>query len=229
MYGTQGIGKSSWAASAPAPIFLPTEDGAEDIGVDRFPVARSYFEVIENLGALYEGPCEYRTICLDTADWLERLIWTDICAVKGVSAISEIGYGKGYDLALNYFRDVLAGLDALREKYGATVVVLAHSKIERFENPSTDAYDRYMPRLYKSAAAYLQEWADEVFFASYRIYTAEGADKRIRAAGGTERVIYTTERPSHLAKNRLGLPDELPFLWSAYAEHAKGLTLPAGQ
>jgi len=121
---------------------------------------------------------------------------------------------------------VLAGLDALREKYCLTAILIAHAKIERYENPATDAYDRYTPRLYKTSAALIQEWADEVFFATYRVYTAKGEDERIRAAGRGERVVYTTERPSHLAKNRLGLTDELPLVWSEYAKHAGGATLP---
>jgi len=98
LYGTQGIGKSTWAASAPLPVFIPTEDGLEDIGAPRFPVAKSYGDVMGALAALYNGPCEFRTVAIDSADWLERLIWAEVCAVKSVSAISEIGYGKGYEI-----------------------------------------------------------------------------------------------------------------------------------
>ena len=37
--------------------------------------------------------------------------------------------------------------------------------------------------------------------------------------GSGERILRTTERPSHLAKNRLALPDELPLSWPEFAKH----------
>jgi hypothetical protein len=43
--------------------------------------------------------------------------------------------------------------------------------------------------------------------------------KRSRGIGTGERIIRTVERPSHVAKNRLNLPDEMPLEWSAYAQH----------
>ena len=39
IYGTEGIGKSTTAASAPKPIFVQTEDGTDQIGCDSFPLA----------------------------------------------------------------------------------------------------------------------------------------------------------------------------------------------
>jgi hypothetical protein len=104
-----------------------------------------------------------------------------------------------------------------------TVVLIAHAKIERFENPETDSYDRYSPRLHKLASHVIQEWCDEVFFATYKVYTKQADEgfnrKKAKGIGTGERVMFTTERPSHLAKNRLNLPDELPLDWQAYAAH----------
>lgn len=39
LYGTEGIGKSSFAAQVPRPIFVPTEDGLDEIVCDKFPLA----------------------------------------------------------------------------------------------------------------------------------------------------------------------------------------------
>ena len=104
-----------------------------------------------------------------------------------------------------------------------TVILIAHAKIERFENPETESYDRYVPRLHKYARAVVQEWCDEVLFATYKVYTKvtdEGFNrKKAKGMGSGERVIRTTERPAHLAKNRLNLPDELPLDWPAYAQY----------
>lgn len=223
VYGTAGIGKSTFATCAPSPIVVQTEDGLGEIDCHKFPVASSFDEVMSNLGALYQDEHTYRTVVIDSLDWLERLIWGKVCATRQVATIEDIGYGKGYTFALQHWRDVLDGLGALRDRKGMTVILIAHARIERFENPETEAYDRYVPRLHKTAAAMVSEWCDEVLFASYRVFTKatdEGFNqKRVQGLGSGERVLRTSERPSHLAKNRLNLPDELPLAWTEFATH----------
>jgi hypothetical protein len=226
VYGTAGIGKSTFATCAPSPIVLQTEDGLNEIDTHKFPVATSFDEVMSNLGALYQEDHGYRTVVIDSLDWLERLIWAKVCAIRQVASIEDIGYGKGYTFSLTHWRDVLDGLTALRDRKGMTVILIAHAKIERFENPETESYDRYVPRLHKTAAALVAEWCDEVLFAGYRVFTKatdEGFNqKRVQGLGSGERVLKTSERPAHLAKNRLNLPDELPLAWSEFAKFLPG-------
>lgn len=229
VYGVQGVGKSTYASQAPHPVFIPTEDGVSNIDCARFPLARSMEEVLDALGALYAEPHNYQTVVIDSLDWLERLIWTRVIEERGsqsrtpVTNIEDFGYARGYTYALDPWREILEGLAALRDARGMTIILLAHAKIERFENPETEAYDRYSPRLHKHAAALVQEWCDEVLFATYRVHTKqsdEGFDRtRTRGIGTGDRILRTTERPAHLAKNRLSLPDELPLDFAAFAQY----------
>jgi hypothetical protein len=107
-----------------------------------------------------------------------------------------------------------------------TVVLIAHAKIEKFENPETVPYDRYSPRLHKLASALVQEWADEVLFATYKVHTIkvdEGFNKAKHNGVSTgERIIRTVERPAHVAKNRLGLPEEIPLDYRVFAALVRG-------
>src|SRR5690606_24699815 len=122
---------------------------------------------------------EYRTVVIDSLDWLERLIWAEVCADQGVDNTEKIGYAKGCTFAIDKWRAVLGALDALRSDRSMTVVLIAHAKIEKYENPETVPYDRYSPRLHKLASALVQEWCDEVLFATYKVHTikvAEGFD-----------------------------------------------------
>ncbi|MBA2480447.1 MAG: ATP-binding protein [Planctomycetes bacterium] len=223
LYGTQGIGKSTFGSMAPSPIFIQTEDGLGEINTSRFPLATSLSDVMQAFAQLYDGEHSYRTIVIDSLDWLERLIWAEVCQAKNVANIEDIGYAKGYTFALTHWRSVLDGLSALRTARGMAIVLIAHAKIETFSNPETEPYDRYVPRLRKDASAMIQEWCDEVLFATYRIFTKstdEGFNRsRIQAIGTGERIIRTSERPAHVAKNRLNLPDELPLDWNAFAQH----------
>lgn len=226
LYGTHGIGKSTFGSMAESPIFIATEDGLSEIECDRFPLSTSFREVLAALSELYTEEHEYDTVVIDSLDWLERLIFAEVCAKRGVESIEDIGYAKGYTFALTQWREVLDGLDALRNDRCMKTILIAHARIEKFDNPETESYDRYVPRLNKHASALIQEWCDEVLFATYRVHTKhtdEGFNrKRTQGIGTGERIIRTTERPAHMAKNRLNLPDELPLDYRIYAAYAHG-------
>ncbi len=223
VYGTQGVGKSTFAAGSRKPVFLQTEDGLGEIDCHKFPLASSFEEAMRAVRELYMEDHSFETIVVDSLDWLERLIWANVCVERSVKSIEDIGYAKGYVFALAQWRSFLDGLTALRGDRGMTIVLIAHARIERFENPETDTYDRYVPRLHRLASQLIQEWCDEVFFATYKIFTKQTDEgfnrKRTHGIGTGERILRTTERPAHVAKNRLNLPEELPLEWSAYARY----------
>lgn len=222
LHGPQGVGKSSWAAAAPNPIFLPTEDGLGRLEVDAFPLLQSFDAVVEAIGALYQENHEYNTVVLDTADWLEPLIWKATCEANGWNNIEQPGFGKGYLAATEFWTKLFDGLNALRADRGCAIVVVAHSEIKRYNSPETEPYDRFSIKLQARAAAKLQEWADCVFFANFKTYTATtdaGFNKTVvRGVGTGERVLYTEERPAFLAKNRYSLPPEMSLNWMAFQE-----------
>ena len=221
VYGTHGIGKSTFGAMAEKPIFIQTEDGLGEIDCERFPLAQSYEDVLAALSELYTEEHDYRTVVIDSLDWLERLIWEKVCQTHKVDSIEKIPYAKGYVFALTHWREVIQGLTALRQQRGMAIILVAHCQIEKFANPETDTYDRYSPKLQKLASALIQEWCDEILFATYEVHTktiTEAFDhKRVQGIGIGRRILRTTERPAHMAKNRLNLPEEIPLDYRVYA------------
>jgi hypothetical protein len=227
LYGTEGIGKSTYAAQAPNPIFIPTEDGLGEIDCASFPLAKQLTDVEESLTALAKEPHEYQTVVIDSLDWLEQLIWDDLCRISNSASIEKVdgGYGKGYIAALGFWRHILDLLDVLHKQRNMAVILIAHAKVERFEDPESTAYDRYSPRLHKHASALLTEWVDAVLFATrkFRTETEDAGFGRERtiAVGigpeGGERILRTVGGPSCVAKNRYNLPFELPLSWEAFA------------
>jgi len=227
IYGTEGIGKSTAAAQAPNPIFIQTEDGLDQIDCASFPLATTFAEVKESLAALINDEHDFESVVIDSVDWLERLIWDDLCRQYGVTSIEKVdgGYARGYTHALTQWRSVLHDLNTLRNRRGMCVILLAHAKVETFADPEHAAYDRYSPRLHKHATALITEWADAVLFATRKIITKTesggggfGRDRTIAAGlgkDGGERVLRTVGSPACVAKNRYDLPAELPLSWSA--------------
>ena len=164
--------------------------------------------------ALYAEEHAYQTVVMDRLDWLERLIWAEVCRKRRVETIEDIGYAKGYVFALTQWREVLEGLTALRNRPRHDGDSDRPRPIEHFENPETDTYDRYVPA-YKLASALVQEWCDEVLFATYRVHTKpvdEGFDRKRSRARHRRAHVHTAERPAHVAKNRLACRRAAPGL-----------------
>ena len=218
VYGVDGIGKSTFAAGAPNPIFIFTEDSIGTLDVPHFPIAKTPSDVEQALGALYSEKHNYQTVVLDTADWCEALIDADIQATHDAK---ELAYGKGTVKLAERWRALLAGFEALRNDRGMCVIILAHCEIKRFDSPETEPYDRYQLKLSGRSGDVLREWSDAVLFANYRVAikkTEIGFDKKVSRGFSTgERLLYTNDRPAYRAKNRYSLPDELPLSWDALA------------
>ena len=224
IYGSEGVGKSTFAALAPNPVFVQTEDGLSEIDCSKFPLAKSFDDVVLQLQAVRDEQHDYGTVVIDSLDWLERLVWDRVCADYGVKSIEKAdgGYGKGYVHALTYWRQIVSLLNDIRARKGMAVILIAHAAVERFEDPEHAAYDRYTPRLHKKACSLVCEWVDAVLFASrrMRVDSTTGKAAPVGADGG-ERILRTNVSPACIAKNRFGLPTELPLSWSAFVEALK--------
>jgi len=219
LVGTEGIGKSTFGAAAPSPIFIAAEDGVRHLDVASFPEPKTFGEVLDALRVLASEPHEYRTVVLDTLDWIEPLIWNDVCARNGWESIETPGYGKGYGVALEEWRKLLVALDYLRTAKNMEIILLAHASIRSFSNPAGHDYSRYECKLQKSAAALLREWCDVNLFAVHEEFVSEGKGLAKSKAVSTGLRLLKTERTAAWdAKNRHGLPPELPLDYAAYAE-----------
>ena len=208
IYGCEGIGKSSFGAHTPTPIFIPTEDGLDQIDCESFPLSQTFEEFISYLSALVENEHSYRTVVIDSVDWLERLIWDHCCKNYGVKSIEKVdgGFGKGYVIALTYWRQVIDLLRTLRDQKGMIVVLLAHAKVENFSDPESTPVSRFSPRIHKAAASLLNEWVDAVLLATRELGASRGEK-------GGDRILRTIGSSSCVAKNRYSLPEILPFDW----------------
>ncbi len=201
LYGPHGIGKSTWAAKADGHIFINLEDGLSDIECRRLPVVSEWNDIRAQIAALVTQPHSYRVLIIDTADALEAIVTRHVIARDGKQSVEDYGYGKGYVKVAEFFRDtVLKALDTLRSRRGMHIVLTAHAKIEKFEAPDLESYDRYAPKLNRHASQLVQEWADEVLFTNYKVMTRktdEGFGNRRTLAIGTgdggagERKVWT--------------------------------------
>ena len=229
LYGPEGIGKSTFASHFPDPVFIDTEGGTKRLNVKRLPQPTSWAMLLDEVAEVRKGSIPCGTLVIDTADWAERLCIQAVCARAKVNGIEDFGYGKGYTYVKEEFSKLL---DALEEvlNAGHNVVVLAHAAITKFEQPdAVGNYDRWGMKTSKQVAPLLREWCDMLLFANYKTVVEKagsGPNAKNKASGG-RRVLYTTHHPCWDAKNRFGLPEEVPFEYASIAHCLPGGSAPA--
>lgn len=232
IYGPEGIGKSTFASQFPDPLFCDTEGGTYDLDVNRLDRPDSAQMIYKCIDLVKNHPDICSTFVLDTADWAEKLVIKNVCAAHKWDSIEAKDYGKGYVYAYEDFGKLINRLDDLID-LGINVVVVAHAKLKKFEQPEENGtYDRWTLKLITSQncsnSALLKEWADAVLFVNYKTYVeqTDPKGKKFKASGG-KRVMYTAHHPCWDAKNRWGLPDECDFDYSVIAPFIPTNKLPA--
>lgn len=211
IYGGHGIGKSTLASKFPEPIFISTEDGIDSLDVTSFPRATKVQDVVENIKILIKEEHKFKTVVIDSVDWLiEPLI---VANVEASHDAKDLAYGKSQMFVAEEFREILQGLDMLRQKRNMNVVLIAHAAVVKFEDPRTEPYDRYQPKLPNRCNALLQEWADVLAFAAFKVLIkkADAGFNATKSRGVTtgERLLHFIENPAFAAKNRYNCPEEI--------------------
>jgi hypothetical protein len=231
LLGVEKIGKSTFAAGADSPIFLPIkgEEGVDDLDVAKFPRAETFDDVLDAVTTLIKEDHDYKTFIVDSVSALEPVIWAKLCDEDQVDSIEQYqkGFGKGYTAAANKMRDLMEGLDRLRQK-GISCILIGHVKVKRFDDPLGASFDQYQFDLHERIQLALQRWADSILFAnSETIVKSEevgfNKEKKIGKDLTGARYLFTQKRPGHPGGGRgvYGrLPYKLPLEWEAFTNAA---------
>lgn len=232
--------------SAPNPIFIQTEDGLKGVDTNAFPLANAYQEVVDALSVLVQEQHDFKTVVIDSADWLERLIHQAVIEscnldVRGIKTMETAhgGYGKAYSVALSYWKQILQGLDYLNTNKGMIVGVICHSVVVPFNDPMAEPYDRFEMKLHQpkkgtGARDLLCEWADILGFAQNktmvrRTKTAEGKEiSRGSTIRGQLNQLHLIGNAAYVAGNRYNLPETIDLSWVAL-NNALSVTQPQQQ
>ena len=217
--GQGKIGKTTFAAMAPNAIGILTEDGADAVDANAFPLATSLADVYSAVATLINQDHDFQTLFIDSLDWLEPLVQDHVCKANNWKNIEQPGFGKGYVAAAEEWRNLLSGLEVLRADKGMGIILIAHDKIKRIEDPLTEGFDSHVLKLHDRAGALVQEWADVIGYAGYRIFTnktdAGFGNKETKATTTGERILHVEPHPAHCGGNRFGLQN-MPLDWTAF-------------
>ena len=221
LYGPPGVGKSTEMSKSDSPIFIPTERGLDHITVPKFPTPRTFIEFYNQLSALEKEDHPYRTICIDTADALELLIWERVCAEGKVRSIEDYGggYGKGYTRAREIWTGVLRQLTDMSERFN--VVLIAHSHIRSINDPALGTpYDTHEIKIHPKSAEIVKQMVDMILFVQIETTIAKDSPKARKGRGivGEDRIMRTAPGTGYESKNRFNLENPMEFSWAALME-----------
>jgi hypothetical protein len=209
IHGVEGIGKTTLASQFPSPLILDTEDGSKRIDCARFRVTK-WLDLLSAMLDLGGDPQGFKTVVIDSIDWAETLLREHLSAKLG-KPVDDLPYGRSFGVVAEGFQPLINAADGLIAK-GMHVVLVGHSEVKRCTPPDMDeGYDRYEIKLSKKVNAIVKEWADLILFTNYKTRLIEGADGRKKGRGGKERVMYAERTAAWDAKNRFGLPAEMPM------------------
>lgn len=232
----EGFGKTSLIANAPNSVIVmaPGETGYTTLYnaglVGERPVASpgSWAELLATLDGIPSGT---RYLGLDAMSGFERLCHEFVCERDFRGVWSEKGFNafqRGYDTSIAEWLMLLKKLETVRDR-GTHVILLSHSKVEIFSNPSGSDFSRYVADCHKKTWSVTHKWADAVLFGTFHsvietkeVYGPEVLRKG-KGIGGVDRVLYTVRRDAWDAKNRFGLeevidiPNDPQQAWPAFA------------
>lgn len=235
LYGPEGVGKSTFASDAPSPIFMASERGTEHLDVARIPHEElgTWVDALQWLDTLCRDPHEHKTLVIDTLDWLEAMIHAYVARSRGVADVSDLKFSEGYKAALPEWRELLRKLDRLRDHRGMNVVLLAHAKVGRHDDPAGESWDRWSLKLYSrpaaSAADVVKEWANEVLFATFDERARQKNKWDRKGTGSGRRVVYSQRSAAWDAKTRGNLPAKLELSWKAVWERLSASNRVSGE
>lgn len=221
IHGTEGVGKSTFAAEAAEPIFIAAEDGIRHLDVASFPEPQTFDDVVAAIENLIREEHPYRTLVIDSADWVGHLLRDKVRKANNWTPADFDAYGRGFKVWTEDWRKLLAALDRLRAKKRMEIILVVHSGVGKFTNPTGADYARYVLAVGgEQAPELLKQWADVVLFATHEEFTTDPKKGRIKGVSTGQRLVHTERTAAWDAKHRFGtgFPSTLPLDYAAFDE-----------
>jgi len=190
LYGTPKSGKTSTAVQFPKHLLLAFEKGYSAIPGAMVQPINSWNEFKATLIDLRDEDVKktYETIIIDTADIAYDYCCEYVASSYDKASISEIPYGKGYELVMTEFDKGIRKI--LQMGYG--LVLISHAQERTDKDVDGSDIVRLMPTLDKRGRLICERTCDIVGL----IKPARGADGIVRSR------MYMRETPEYQAGSR---------------------------
>lgn len=219
IFGAPGVGKSTLAAQAPKPVFIPVENGIDQIDCTSFDHCKNMSAFLGCLNDVLNEKHDFQTLVIDSLSALQDIVVDNVLADAKAKFLTAAygGFNRGNDAALMIIRrDVFPLLERIRTERNMCVIYLAHEHDETVRHPDGSSERRTSPDLIAPIRDYIVRNTDILAYG--RIRTAEDAtgNRIVIGPNGGERELVCEGGANLLAKNRYGIGSApIPFTWSA--------------
>lgn len=214
-HGHPGTGKSTFAASFGNPLIASKDGGLSEIDCAKIPMEGVGTEkLVELMKELATESHKYDTFVIDGFEHCEAEVIKEVCAANSVETLGDVPYGKAYAQVRSKVQDILAMLKELRDLKNMNIILTTQTIAKEISEPHLDAYHQYHAFLGTKTCVDAYAWADAVLF--FQIKTIidkvdKGfGQKESKSVTRGERIITTGPAGGIFAKNRYGLPTEMP-------------------
>jgi len=233
LVGEHGVGKSTFGAQAPKPIFIATEDGTSNMGgidlvevdgmVPGDPCVRTWPVFLDCLQAVLTMEHDYKTLVVDTMNGAASLLAHNVCqtryggrwaAVKG-GGEAFMSYGQGWKTCAEEIKQALRLIERINAERGMLVILTTHVGHHNIKNPRLGDYQRIEGDIEKPIWSTISNWADLVVLVDYEITVIE---KERKAYSTNVRIMRCGGSVAEDTKCRAGfeIPSVMPFSFDRF-------------
>lgn len=235
--GDAGLGKTTLAASFPAPLFIRAEDGMNSLlhleaVPDALPALQHGDEIWDQLRAVLMEEHNYQTLVIDSVSALDRMFIEDMVAEdlaerrRGSRNATPTpfaqlygGYGAAYKTLASKHERVRRAAEAINCKRGMTILFLSHVDTEVVDLPDQPPYTRFSLRMTKKSIPPYVDGADLVGLLRLQSFIAtdpkagKSAAQAGKASSRGVRQLVCHATAAAVTKNRFGIdaPIEVEF------------------
>ncbi len=244
LYGVNGCGKSSFCAGteygkgAPNPLYMNINDGLDTINVAKEKIS-SYAEAIEFLDSVLTDEHDFKTLVIDAADDMERLICSEIIRKAPINksgvkpkCIEDIGFQAGSEELVILWEDILNRLRKIRDVKKMHIVFLAQLDTKKDNNLNGTSLSVKTPKLHggtlkgDTTLALFTGWCDilglmeweKITVTDESAFTIKGGKPKLRIANRGSLYLHVVEDGAHKAKNRYDITDKIDITENGWQE-----------
>lgn len=224
LYGSPGIGKSTFFSKAVdgkrQPLFLYTDPGLKFIKAFKKPIMswREFSKIVSE-DIIKANPKGYSMVVLDTVDILFRMCRKEVCLKKGISHVSDLEWGKGYDLVRDEFEQTISLLARWGDDHSVGLAFISHAKDVDIRGRDKKT-NKLVPTVPKQCHDIVAPLCDVIGYAGF---TQDKADRLPNGEMG--RVLIMEPDETLEAKDRTGmLPGRCKLDYDAVREAFEGTT-----
>lgn len=220
IYGSNGIGKSHFAAAAPNPVFVDLDRNINEIlcvSNDKdldFPI-EDFNDLMRFLAALLNNDHDFKTLVIDSISRIEGLIEEQVFTEAGVTSMADlnkIDYGKSSKRVIPLWDQFYKKIENLWNKKKMIIILIGHHQMKEVKKTTGLNYHRFEPKLTEDSSSLLQNWVSTMLFIDDNPDIKEESIgfgrtlKKATKSTANRRIIFTNDRTRCLAKNTYNLP-----------------------